>query len=112
MASRSHYAAPVLLAVVVVLIVYVSLYPFRFVPEGRSVADALGLLAAWLMLWRGDAKRNSAEPLETIAITVTAVVLLLLPLVEVGADPVAGLVGGLVGLAMGALAARRAEHVD
>ena len=38
--------------------------------------------------------------------TVAAIVLLLLPLVEVGADPVAGFVGGLVGLAMGGLASR------
>jgi membrane associated rhomboid family serine protease/DNA-directed RNA polymerase subunit RPC12/RpoP len=73
-------------------------------------AIALGLLGAWLMLWRGEAKSHFSEPLETIALTVTAIVLLLLPLVEVGADPVAGLVGGLVGLAMGALAARRTGH--
>jgi len=33
-------------------------------------------------------------------------VLLLLPLVEVTADPIAGLVGGVVGLGMGLLAAR------
>ena len=45
--------------------------------------------------------------------TVVAVVLLLLPLVEVGADPVAGIVGGLVGLAMGGVASRRVEgHPD
>jgi len=77
------------------------------VAGGNGVA--LGLLAAWLMLWRGEAKHHFSEPLEKIAVTVTAVVLLLLPLVEGGADPVAGLVGGLVGLAMGALAARRAD---
>ena len=64
------------------------------------------------MLWRGEAKHHFSEPLETIALAVAAAVLLLLPLVEVGADPVAGLVGGLVGLAMGSLAARRAEHLD
>ena len=75
-------------------------------------AIALGLLAAALMLWRGEAKHHFSEPLETIALTIAAAVLLLLPLVEVGADPVAGLVGGLVGLAMGSLAARRAEHLD
>lgn len=75
-------------------------------------AVALGLLAAWLMMWRGEAKRHLSEPLETIAVTVAAVVLLLLPLVEVGADPFAGFVGGLVGLGMGALAARRAGRLD
>jgi membrane associated rhomboid family serine protease len=74
-------------------------------------AVALGLLGACLMLWRGDAKHQLGEPLETIALGVAAVVLLALPLVEVGADPIAGLVGGLVGLAMGALAARRAENL-
>jgi membrane associated rhomboid family serine protease len=72
-------------------------------------AVALGLLGAWLMLWRGEAKHRLSEPLETAGVTVAAVVLLLLPLVEVGADPVAGLVGGLVGLAMGGLASRRVE---
>jgi GlpG protein len=80
---------------------------FLVVAGGNSVA--LGLLGAWLMLWRGDAKHHFSEPLETVGVTVVAVVLLLLPLVEVGADPVAGLVGGLVGLAMGALASRRVE---
>ncbi len=41
------------------------------------------------------------EPLEVAAVTVAAIVLLLLPLVEVGADPIAGFVGAVVGLAMG-----------
>jgi membrane associated rhomboid family serine protease len=72
-------------------------------------AVALGLLGACLMIWRGEAQQSWGEPLETIGIAVAAVVLLLLPLVEVGADPVAGVVGGLVGLAMGAVAARRAD---
>jgi hypothetical protein len=30
MARRSHFAAPLLLAVFIALILYVSLYPFRF----------------------------------------------------------------------------------
>ena len=59
------------------------------------------------MMWRGEAKQAFGEPLETIAVAVAAAVLLLLPLFEVGADPVAGIVGALVGLAMGAVAARR-----
>ena len=84
-----------------------GLTDFLVVAGGNGVA--LGLLGAWLMLWRGEAKHHFSEPLETIAVTVAAVVLLLLPLVEVGADPVAGLVGGLVGLAMGGLASRRVE---
>ena len=68
---------------------------------------ALGLLGAWLMLWRAEAKTHFSEPLDALGVLVVAVVLLLLPLVEVSADAIAGLVGGLVGLAMGSLAARR-----
>ena len=70
---------------------------------------ALGLLGAWLMLWNAEAKTHFSEPLDTVGVTVAAAVLLLLPLVEVGADPIAGLVGGLVGLGMGTLAARRGD---
>jgi len=68
---------------------------------------ALGLVGAWLMLWRAEAKTHFSEPLDAIGVAVFAVVLLLLPLVEIGADPIAGLVGGLVGLGMGSVAARR-----
>lgn len=70
---------------------------------------ALGLLGAWAMLARVDARARFGEPFDTAAVAVAAVVLLLLPLVEVTADPIAGLTGGLVGLGMGALAARRAD---
>jgi len=70
---------------------------------------ALGLLGAWLMLWNAEAKTHFSEPLDAIGVGVVAVVLLLLPLVEVTADPIAGLVGGLVGLGMGSLAARRGD---
>ena len=38
MASRSHFAAPLLLAVITGLIVYVSLYPFRFVERRTDAA--------------------------------------------------------------------------
>jgi membrane associated rhomboid family serine protease len=75
------------------------------VAGGNGVA--LGLLAAWLMLYRAESRARLSEPLETVAVTVAALVLLLLPLVEVGADPLAGLAGGLVGLAMGAVAGHR-----
>lgn len=70
---------------------------------------ALGLLGAWLMLWGAEAKTHFSEPLDVIGVSVVAAVLLLLPLVEITADPIAGLVGGLVGLGMGSLAARRAD---
>ena len=41
MRGRSHFAAPLLLAIVVALILYVSLYPFRFAADGPSVTGAL-----------------------------------------------------------------------
>jgi VanZ family protein len=47
MASRSHFAAPLLLAVFVGLILYVSLYPFRFAPHGPTMVEALRLLT-WM----------------------------------------------------------------
>ncbi len=68
---------------------------------------ALGLLGAWLMLWHAEAKTHFSEPLDTIGVTVAAVVLLLIPAFEITADPIAGLGGGVVGLGMGWLAARR-----
>ena len=87
--------------------VSVGLNDFLVVAGGNAVA--LGLLGAWLMLWRGEAERQFGEPLEVAAVTVAAIVLFLLPLVEVGADPIAGFVGAIVGLAMGGLASRRLE---
>ena len=79
---------------------------------GDPVADggngvALGLLGAWFMLRRAEAKDAFSEPLDSTGVAVVAIVLLLLPLVEDGADPIAGVAAGLVGLGMGALAARR-----
>jgi len=78
---------------------------FLLAAGGNGVA--LGLIGAWLMLWRADAKSSLSEPLDAVGVIVAAAVMVLLPLVEVTADPVAGLVGGLVGLLMGSLAARR-----
>jgi glycopeptide antibiotics resistance protein len=58
MAGRStHFAAPLLLAVVTGLIVYVSLYPFRFVVDGPALADALRSLG-WARAGRGDMFNN------------------------------------------------------
>jgi len=82
-----------------------DLTEFPVAAGGNGVA--LGLIGAWLMLCRADAGTPAAEPLDAIGVGVAAVVLLLLPLIEIGADPIAGLVGGLAGLLMGALAARR-----
>lgn len=57
MASRSHFAAPLLLAVVTGLIVYVSLYPFRFDPHGPTLAEALRHIG-WARAGRGDMFNN------------------------------------------------------
>jgi len=58
MAARStHFAAPLLLAVVTGLIVYVSLYPFRFVADGPALVDALRSLG-WARAGRGDMFNN------------------------------------------------------
>jgi glycopeptide antibiotics resistance protein len=57
MASRSHFAAPLLLAVVVALIVYVSLFPFRFAVDGPSMVEALGRLT-WARAGRSEMLNN------------------------------------------------------
>jgi glycopeptide antibiotics resistance protein len=58
MAGRSkHFAAPLLLAVITGLIVYVSLFPFRFVADGPGLADALRSLS-WARAGRGDMFNN------------------------------------------------------
>ncbi len=76
-----------------------GLVDFLVAAGGNGVA--LGLLGAWTMLKRAEADEPFAEPLDTIAVGVVAAVLLLLPLVETTADPVAGVVGGLVGVLLG-----------
>lgn len=57
MASRSHFAAPLLLAVITALIVYVSLYPFRFVEHGPTFVEALRNLS-WARAGRSDMFNN------------------------------------------------------
>jgi membrane associated rhomboid family serine protease len=77
----------------------------RLIAGGNGIA--LGLLGAWFALRRDEIRRSrgEAEPIDMIAVGIAAVVLLLLPVFERVADPIAGLVGGLVGIAFGALAA-------
>ncbi len=67
---------------------------------------ALGLLGALFVFWQTEAAAGGEEP-DIPAIVVVAIVLLLLPLFERTADPIAGVAGAVVGLGMGALAARR-----
>jgi len=57
MAGRAHFAAPLLLAVVVALILYVSLWPFRFGADGPGVVETLRQLT-WARASRGDMFNN------------------------------------------------------
>ncbi len=57
MAGRAHFAAPLLLAVVVALILYVSLWPFRFGADGPEVLETLRQLT-WARASRGDMFNN------------------------------------------------------
>jgi VanZ family protein len=57
MASRTHFAAPLLLAVVTGLIVYASLFPFRFVEHGPGLFEALRSIS-WQRAGRGDMLNN------------------------------------------------------
>lgn len=57
MAARSHFAAPLLLAVFLALILYVSLYPFGFAADGPPVLETLGKLT-WARASRGDMFNN------------------------------------------------------
>ena len=57
MASRTHFAAPLLLAVATGLIVYVSLYPFRFAGHGPTLLEALQAIS-WQRAGRGDIFNN------------------------------------------------------
>jgi membrane associated rhomboid family serine protease len=67
---------------------------------------ALGAIAAWMMLRRAESLRDPGEELDQIGFVVAASVVLLLPVFEDLASPWAGVVGGFVGLLVGALGAR------
>ena len=82
-----------------------GLVDFLVANGGNGVA--LGLLGAWLMLRRAEGEATLSDPIDTAGVAVVAAVLLLLPVAETGADPFAGVVSGIVGAGMGALAARR-----
>jgi len=57
MSSRTHFAAPLLLAIIVALILYVSLYPFRFGADGPTAMEVLRELS-WARASRGDMLNN------------------------------------------------------
>jgi VanZ family protein len=56
-AGRGHFAAPLLLAAVVALILYVSLWPFHFGADGPGVVESLHQLT-WARASRGDMFNN------------------------------------------------------
>lgn len=57
MSSRTHFAAPLLLAIIVALILYVSLYPFQFGADGPTAMEVLRKLS-WARASRGDMLNN------------------------------------------------------
>lgn len=91
MSSRTHFAAPLLLAIFVALILYVSLYPFQFGADGPTAMEVLRTLS-WARASRGDMLNN---------------VLLYVPLgfcialtIEPRFGRLTGIAGGLVGGAL------------
>jgi len=91
MSSRTHFAAPLLLAIIVALILYVSLYPFQFGADGPTAVQVLRELS-WARASRGDMLNN---------------VLLYVPLgfcIALAVEPrfgrLAGIAAGLVGGAL------------
>ena len=57
MSSRTHFAVPLLLAIFVALILYVSLYPFQFGADGPTAMEVLRKLS-WARASRGDMLNN------------------------------------------------------
>lgn len=74
------------------------------VAGGNGVA--LALIGAWVMLVRSSDTGELAEGADLLGAAAAAAVIVLLPLVEVTADPVAGILGGLLGIAFGWMATR------
>lgn len=58
---------------------------------------ALGALAAWFAIRRGESRQAVADDYDAIGVAVAAAVLLALPIFESTADVFAGLAGGIVG---------------
>ncbi len=55
--ARQGFAAPLLLAASIALILYASLYPFRLAPDGPSLLEALRGIT-WVRASRGDMLNN------------------------------------------------------
>ncbi len=81
---------------------------FTYIAGGNGIG--LGMLAAWFVLRRSEARGAIDQEYDWIGVAVCAAVLLLLPLFS-GADVVAGIAGGVVGALAGLLAAAvRPKH--
>jgi membrane associated rhomboid family serine protease len=78
---------------------------FALIAGGNGMA--LGAIAAWFAIRRGEARRSIDQEYDLVGVAVAAAVVLLLPVFESSADVFAGLaggaVGGLAGLAASAL---------
>lgn len=76
---------------------------FTVIAGGNGMA--LGAVAAWFAIRRGEARRAIDEEYDLIGVAVAAAVLIALPLFVPTADLVAGLLGGAVGALAGLVAA-------
>lgn len=71
---------------------------------------ALGAVAAWFAIRRGEAHHAIDDDYDAIGVLVAAAVLLALPIFDSAADPFAGLVGGAVGALAGVAASALRDH--
>ena len=107
MAQRPHLAAPLILAIVVGLILYVSLYPFRLLPDRPELAAALGTLT-WARASRADMFNNV---LLYVPLGFALALVLERALGRIGAVAVATVLGAAMSLTMELLQASIAARV-
>ncbi|HVL96258.1 MAG TPA: rhomboid family intramembrane serine protease [Solirubrobacteraceae bacterium] len=108
---RHGHWAPLLVAVVggaagIGLVLLTD--PDGFATGGNAIA--LALLAAWVVRDLRAARRGEEIDGDLLGVAAIAVVLVLVPAGVAEAHPLAGAGGGLAGLALGALLARRADR--
>jgi len=75
-----------------------DLFPLSGVLLQGANGAALGLLTAWLVDDRRAARRGDVRGNDLVGVAVIGVLLMLLPLAVTEADPVAGVIGALVGV--------------
>jgi membrane associated rhomboid family serine protease len=83
-----------------------------FIVVGGGNGMALGAVAAWVALRRGETAGAIDQEYDLIGVAVAAAVLILLPIFAPTADIVAGLVGGAVGGLAGLAASAYNSHSD